>query len=55
MNLLGGILWLISTFLDRADGELARISGEMRKEEAEEREIEKRLLDLKRERYSECQ
>ena len=27
MNILGGILWLVSTFLDRADGELARISG----------------------------
>ena len=26
-NILGGIFWLISTFLDRADGELARISG----------------------------
>ena len=31
MNLLGGILWLISTFLDRADGELARISGKTSK------------------------
>ena len=27
INILGGIFWLISTFLDRADGELARISG----------------------------
>ena len=27
LNILGGIFWLISTFLDRADGELARISG----------------------------
>ena len=27
MNVFGGIFWLISTFLDRADGELARISG----------------------------
>jgi len=26
-NLWGGILWLISAFLDRADGELARVSG----------------------------
>ncbi len=26
-NILGGILWILSTFLDRADGELARISG----------------------------
>lgn len=26
-NLWGGILWLISSFLDRADGELARVSG----------------------------
>ena len=27
LNIIGGIFWLISTFLDRADGELARISG----------------------------
>ena len=27
INLIGGIFWLISTFLDRADGELARVSG----------------------------
>ena len=27
MNILGGVMWIISTFLDRADGELARISG----------------------------
>ena len=27
INILGGIFWLISTFLDRADGELARVSG----------------------------
>ena len=27
LNILGGIFWLISTFLDRADGELARVSG----------------------------
>ena len=27
LNILGGIFWLISSFLDRADGELARISG----------------------------
>ena len=27
LNILGGIFWLISTFLDRADGELARRSG----------------------------
>jgi len=26
-NLWGGVLWLISAFLDRADGELARVSG----------------------------
>lgn len=26
-NLWGGIFWLISAFLDRADGELARVSG----------------------------
>jgi phosphatidylglycerophosphate synthase len=26
-NVVGGILWLISAFLDRADGELARLSG----------------------------
>lgn len=26
-NFLGGILWLVSAFLDRADGELARVSG----------------------------
>lgn len=26
-NFIGGILWLLSTFLDRADGELARITG----------------------------
>jgi phosphatidylglycerophosphate synthase len=26
-NLWGGVFWLISTFLDRADGELARVSG----------------------------
>jgi phosphatidylglycerophosphate synthase len=26
-NLWGGILWIISAFLDRADGELARVSG----------------------------
>ena len=28
---MGGIFWLISTFLDRADGELARISGKTTK------------------------
>ena len=27
LNIIGGIFWLISTFLDRADGELARVSG----------------------------
>ena len=27
INIFGGIFWIISTFLDRADGELARISG----------------------------
>ena len=26
-NLWGGVLWIISAFLDRADGELARVSG----------------------------
>jgi len=26
-NLWGGVLWLISSFLDRADGELARVSN----------------------------
>jgi phosphatidylglycerophosphate synthase len=26
-NLWGGLLWIISSFLDRADGELARVSG----------------------------
>ncbi|MEE8320821.1 MAG: CDP-alcohol phosphatidyltransferase family protein [Gammaproteobacteria bacterium] len=26
-NLWGGVLWLLSAFLDRADGELARLSG----------------------------
>mgnify|MGYP003663030406 FL=1 len=26
-NLWGGVLWVISAFLDRADGELARVSG----------------------------
>lgn len=26
-NLWGGIFWLLSAFLDRADGELARVSG----------------------------
>ena len=26
-NLWGGIFWLVSAFLDRADGELARVSG----------------------------
>jgi len=29
MNILGGIIWLISTFLDRADGELARASNKI--------------------------
>ena len=28
-NIWGGILWIISAFLDRADGELARVSGKM--------------------------
>jgi len=28
-NLYGGILWILSTFLDRADGELARVSGKI--------------------------
>ena len=27
INILGGIFWIISTFLDRADGELARMLG----------------------------
>ncbi len=31
INIMGGIFWLISTFLDRADGELARISGKTTK------------------------
>ena len=26
-DIWGGIIWLVSTFLDRADGELARLSG----------------------------
>jgi len=26
-NLWGGVLWIFSAFLDRADGELARVSG----------------------------
>jgi phosphatidylglycerophosphate synthase len=26
-NLWGGVLWIVSAFLDRADGELARVSG----------------------------
>ncbi len=26
-NLYGGLMWLLSGFLDRADGELARVSG----------------------------
>jgi len=26
-NIWGGILWIFSTFMDRADGELARVSG----------------------------
>ena len=26
-NLYGGLLWILSAFLDRADGELARVSG----------------------------
>jgi len=26
-NLYGGFLWIVSTFLDRADGELARVGG----------------------------
>jgi len=28
-NLYGGILWILSAFLDRADGELARVSGKI--------------------------
>jgi phosphatidylglycerophosphate synthase len=28
-DLWGGVLWLVSAFLDRADGELARASGQM--------------------------
>ena len=27
MNLWGGLLWIFSAFLDRADGELARVTG----------------------------
>jgi len=28
-NLYGGILWILSAFLDRADGELARVTGKI--------------------------